>query len=113
MHLVLHGDARGRVQPVAGVKAGICWWRRWSRRSYIDSMARGELWLRHTLLLLLLSLHCCKLLWRYSRGKLDLLSSRWGDSWGHTDLLLWWRNSRGHPDLLLLLLLLHLSKLFR
>merc|ERR1712106_343413 len=88
MHFVLHGNTRGRVQPIAGVKAGICWWRWWCWRSYVDGMAWGILWLWYSLLLLLLLLLCCELLGRNSWRKLYLSLSGWWNSWSHADLLL-------------------------
>ena len=68
MDLVLHGDAGGRVQRVLTVKAG---WRRWrGGRSNVGSVTRRKLRLLVLLLglLLLLSLHLGKLLWRHTWG---------------------------------------------
>merc|ERR1719206_1000799 len=105
MHLVFHCNTWSRVQPVAGVKAGICWRRWWCWWGNINCMSWWELRLWYSLLLLLLlCLHSCKLLWRNSRWKLHLLApSRWGNTWSHTNLLLRRWNSWGHSYLLLLL----------
>jgi len=66
MDLVLHGNARSRVQRIVRVKP--CRRRRWGGRSNVSSMTWRKLRLLVLLLLLLLllSLHLSKLLWRHS-----------------------------------------------
>merc|ERR1719419_931569 len=87
MNLVFHSNSGCGVKPVTRIKACISWRWWWGWRRNIDSMTWRKLRLRNSLLLGLLGLHCSKLLWGYSWGKLNLLL--WGrNPWCHTDLLL-------------------------